>query len=75
MIVYDKKGNKHIVCEASKNKKCEDCKAYVTRWFDNYTELGHDVDAWDECAFGYTTYENYLRYLKYIKEMEENNEM
>ena len=70
MIVHNRKGNRLIVCTA--NKKCEDCKAYVTRWYDNYTESGHDVDEWEECAFGYVKLENWNKYLKFIK--EENNE-
>ena len=67
MIVYDKKGNKHIVCKSSKTKKCEDCKAYVTRCIDYNSENGFDFDEWEECAFGYIKYESHLKYLEYLK--------
>ena len=56
--------NVYTVCDAP--QKCEDCKAYVTRFHDNYTESGHDVDVWEECAFGYIKRKNYDKYLDYI---------
>ena len=34
-------------------RKCEDCKAYILDGYAIETQLGLDVDAWRNCAFGH----------------------